>query len=64
MSESIPNAFRTEMRVSGTPGVSSDPTTAFIEFMGPPRSPARGKERHSLNRIPGARKNGFDAAAP
>src|SRR5579863_7105534 len=56
MSESMPKAFLTEMRVSGTPGESSDPTRAFIEFMDPPRSPAGGKERHSLNRIPGARK--------
>src|ERR1700683_3726069 len=52
----MPNSLRTDTRVSGRPGAASDSTRVCIEFIGPPRSPARGKERHSHTRIPGARK--------
>src|SRR5271156_3194449 len=56
MSVSMLKSLRTDTRVSGRPGAGSDFTRVSIEFIGPPRSPAGGKERHFHTRIPGARK--------
>ena len=52
MSDSIPNTLRTEMRVSGRPGVGSAAVGVCLEFMGPPRFFPHGKERLCLTRIP------------
>src|ERR1700734_3743912 len=52
----MPNALRTDTRVSGRPGAGWDPTMACTEFIGPPHYSAARRERLSHTRIPGARK--------
>src|SRR5208337_1734229 len=60
MSDSIPNTLRTEMRVSGRPGVGSAAVGVCLEFMGPPRFFPHGKQRFLvLLEFPSEAKAGY-----